>query len=109
MITGVIAALVGCVALADESRAPGPDVAAVRARLAARHQSRAVWMHQALNLRPDQEARWRSMLAVLAPDSPAAADRDETIRRFYAGLDPAQQKTFDRMVDWSKPRSDAAP
>jgi hypothetical protein len=84
-----------------------PDSRAVRARLDRRHKSRAVFVHDALKLRPDQEAGWRRMLAALAPDHPVSADRDEAVRSFHAGLDPDQKRTFDRLVDWAKPRAGA--
>jgi len=82
-----------------------PDPATIRARLALRHQSRAVWVHGQLKLRPDQEDGWRAMIAVLAPDRPPSPEREGVIRRFHASLDPAQRQTFDRLVDWAKPRA----
>ncbi len=87
------------------AQAEKPDSATIRARLALRHQSRAVQVHGQLKLRPDQEDGWRAMIAVLAPDRPASPERDGVIRRFYASLDPAQRQTFDRLVDWAKPRA----
>ncbi len=83
----------------------GPDSRTVRERLDQRHKSHAVWTHDALKLRPDQEAGWRAMLAVLAPDHSPSDDRDVLIGRFYASLDPAQQRTFDQLVNWAKPRA----
>ncbi len=81
----------------------GPDSKTVRDRLNQRHKSHAAWTHDALKLRPDQEAGWRAMLAVLAPDHLPSDDRDVVIGRFYASLDPAQQHTFDQLVAWARP------
>ncbi len=83
----------------------GPDSKTVRDRLNQRHKSHAAWTHDALKLRPDQEAGWRAMLAVLAPDHLPSDDRDVVIGRFYASLDPAQQHTFDQLVAWARPRA----
>ena len=85
--------------------AAGPDSHTVRDRLNQRHKSHAAWTHDALKLRPDQEAGWRAMLAVLAPDHSPSDDRDVVIGRFYASLDPAQQHTFDQLVAWARPRA----
>ena len=85
--------------------AAGPDSKTVRERLDQRHKSHAAWTHDALKLRPDQEAGWRAMLAVLAPDHSPSDDRDVVIGRFYASLDPTQQHTFDQLVAWARPRA----
>lgn len=114
------------------------DPAQMRAHMEERRQHRQQLMHDALGIRPDQEAAWQAFVASRQPPEgergPGMRHRDgaeggppgqhealttpqrldrlqarmaerqqhmaqriDAIRRFYAALDPRQQKSFDAL------------
>lgn len=136
---GAVTLALGGVALVQASTpAPGapaassaahPNWQAMRERMQARHAERAKLLHDALNLKPDQEGAWTTFQAAMQPPAgmgprgawmgPADrqamttperldrmadmmarrqamfAQRAQTVKTFYAALDPAQRRTFD--------------
>jgi hypothetical protein len=111
------------------------DPAKMQARMEERRQHRQQLLHDALGIRPDQEAAWQAFVASRKPPEgergpgmhrPGGPDqgqqpelttpqrldklqarmaerqqrvgqRIDAIRRFYAALDPRQQKAFDAL------------
>ena len=111
------------------------DPAKMRAHMEARRQHRQQLLHDALGIRPDQEAAWQAFIASRKPPEgergagmhprggpdqgqqvelttpqrldrlqarmaerqQRIAQRIDAVRRFYAALDPRQQKSFDAL------------
>lgn len=111
------------------------DPARMRAHMEERRQHRQQLMHDALGIRPDQEAAWQAFVAArkrpegergpgmrhrdgagpgqqedlttpqrldrlqarMAERQQHIAQRIDAVRRFYAALDPRQQKSFDAL------------
>jgi Spy/CpxP family protein refolding chaperone len=119
------------IAYAQAPAAPAPAAREAGHHHGRHHERRAQLVHDALNLRPDQEAAWNAYRAALTSARPARGEharpahalttperldrmqqrmaarqaafarRAEAARRFYAALDPAQQKAFDAVTQLS--------
>jgi len=130
-VVGAISlAALGVSALAQAQESAPPAAARPLKDAQGRHmhrEQRVQLVHDALNLRPNQEGAWRAYRADLEaarPARPARAERPRDLttpqrldlmqqrmaahqaafarradatKRFYAALDPAQQRTFDAL------------
>ena len=75
---------------------PNPAGPRLGERMRERREERVRLLHDALNLRPDQEGAWRSCIR--------CAEHAGAIKRFYAVLDQAQRRTFDALVQLHQDR-----